>query len=157
MDILLLVVGSSSFGSAATEVMSAFCVFPLRPEGSVAGECLTGHDAIARGILDVDVQVAALHGNDDIEVELQVMRDALFDAKGVVCLANVPAAHLGHCQQERGKGEEERPHSSILRLGLVRRFGFGCCGFRSAGVSRGRRGRMSRTKGVKGLHDRSGL
>ena len=157
MDILLLVVGPSSFGSAATEVVCAFCVLPLGPEGSVAGEGLTGHDAVARGILDVDVQVTALHGNDDIEVELQVMRDTLFDAKGVVCLANVPAAHLGHCQQERGKGEEERPHSSILRLGLVRGFGFGCCGLRSAILSRGRRERVSRTKGVKSLYDRSGL
>jgi hypothetical protein len=90
---------------------------------------------------------------------LQVVRDALFDAEGVVGFARVPAAHLGHCQQERGQREEERPHSSILRLCLVRGFGFGCA-WRSqrcfedmdAGGMR-----LSHTKGVKSFYDRSGL
>jgi hypothetical protein len=31
MDILLLVIGTASFSSAATEVMSTFCILPVRP------------------------------------------------------------------------------------------------------------------------------
>jgi hypothetical protein len=79
------------------------------------------------------VYIVALHGDDNVEIELQVVRDALFDAEGVVGFAHVPAAHLGHCQQERGQGQEERPHSSILRLCLVRGFGFGCACCRQRG------------------------
>jgi hypothetical protein len=132
MDILLLIIGTASFSSAATEVMSAFCVFPVRPDGEFAGEGLGSHDAVARGVLDVEVQVVALHGDDNVEVELQVVRHTLFYAEGMMGLANIPATHLGHCQQERGQGEEERPNSSILCLCLVRGFGFGCCMSRSA-------------------------
>jgi hypothetical protein len=156
MDILLLVIGTASFSSAATEVMSTFCILPVRPDGEVAGESLRSHDAVARGVLDVEVYIVALHGDDNVEVELQVVRDALFDAEGVVGFAHVPAAHLGHCQQERGQGEEERPHSSILRLCLVRGFGFGCCVSRSAWVLCRQR-RPTRTKGVKGFYDRRRL
>ena len=126
MDILLLIIGTSSFGSTATKMMSTLCILPMRPHGWVAVKGLTGHDAVTRGILDVDMEVVAFHGHYDVEVELEIVRDALFYAEGVVRFTHVPAAHLGHCQQERGEGEEERPYSSILCLGLVRRFRFGC-------------------------------
>jgi hypothetical protein len=126
VDILFLVVDASSFSGTASQLVGALDTVPVRPESRVAREGLTGHDTISRGILNVDVHVVALHGDDDVEVELQVVRDALFHAERVVSLAHVPSAHLGHCQQERGQGEKERPHSSILRLCRVGRFGFGC-------------------------------
>jgi hypothetical protein len=126
MDVVFLVVDASSFSGTAAQLVGALDAVPVRPEGGVACQGLTGHDTVSRSILNVDVQVDALHGDNNVEVDLHVVRDALFHAERVMCLAHVPPAHLGHCQRERGQGEEERPHSSIPCLCRVRGFGFGC-------------------------------
>lgn len=55
MNILLLIINTTSLSSAATQGMSAFDVIPLRPESRVAREGLGSHDAVARGVLDVEV------------------------------------------------------------------------------------------------------
>ena len=42
-------------------------------------EELAGEDAVERGVLDVDVQRVARHGDGDVEVDLHVVADGFFD------------------------------------------------------------------------------
>lgn len=77
------------------QLVHALGIHPLAPGGGLARQLAGRQDAIARGVLDVDVQVAALHLDDDVEVDLHVVADALFDGKGVRLGAAPPAANLG--------------------------------------------------------------
>lgn len=79
--------------------------------------------------MDVDVEGVAGHFDDGVEVELQVVRDALFDAEVVRLGAFEPGAEL--CQgKERAHGEDEDgPLAAAPGWGRVGCFGFGCGGF----------------------------
>lgn len=50
--------------------MHALGIHPLRPTGRIFAQRLPRQDAIAAGILHVDVEIGAAHGNDDVEVDL---------------------------------------------------------------------------------------
>ena len=47
--------------------------------GRLFSEKITSQDAVHSGVLHVDMEVRASHGNDDVEVELQFMTDAALD------------------------------------------------------------------------------
>lgn len=80
---------------------------PPRPRRRIAPEHVTREDAVARGILDVDVQVGAEHGDDDVEVDLEFVGDALFDGEEVGFVAGVPASELGAAEEGADYDEEE--------------------------------------------------
>ena len=40
---------------------------------------IAGQDAVHGGILHIDMEVGASHGDDDVEIELQFMTDAALD------------------------------------------------------------------------------
>jgi hypothetical protein len=63
---------------------------PLHPACILALEQVAGEDAVARCVLDVHAQRVAGHVDHDIEVQLQVVRDALFNAEMVVFRAAPP-------------------------------------------------------------------
>lgn len=112
--------------AVVAELVDALCVDPLGPEGAVAVQLGGGEDAVARGILDVDVEVGALHADDNVEVDLQVVGDALFDGKVVRLLAAPPAADLAG---EEDKGDEEHgdgPLAAARGAGDEFGFRFGC-------------------------------
>lgn len=68
---------------------------PLSPICSVFCQQIASEYAIARGILDVDVEVRTEHWDYDVEVYLQFVGDAFLDAEEVRFVAGVPAAELG--------------------------------------------------------------
>lgn len=80
---------------------------PLSPIRGVLGQQVAREDAIARGVLDVDVQVRTEHGDDDVEVYLQFVGDAFFDAEEVRFVSGVPAAELGEGEDGADYDEEE--------------------------------------------------
>lgn len=63
------------------------CIFPLQQ--------LASENAVARRVLDVHAQRVAGHFDDHVEVELEFVRNALFDAKVVVFSAFEPGAQFG--------------------------------------------------------------
>lgn len=69
-------------------------VHPELPAGAFALEQVAGENAVAGGILNVDVEGVAGHANNEIKVQLQVMADTLFDAEVVVLGAVEPGAEL---------------------------------------------------------------
>ena len=46
---------------------------PLRPARGVFAQQVAGEGAVTGGVLHVDVQVGAAHGDDDVEVDLHVV------------------------------------------------------------------------------------
>ena len=69
-----------------------------------AGKEVAGEDAVHGCVLDVDVDVGAFHGNDDVEVELEFVAYALFDGEVVGFGACPPRLEFGECE---GGAEEE--------------------------------------------------
>jgi len=92
--------------STAMQSMHAFGVQPLLPVRRVPPQHIACQDAIARGVLHVDVQVRTAHGDDDIEVDLQLVRNALLDAEMVRLVALEPSVQFGEGEEE-ADGEEE--------------------------------------------------
>jgi len=94
------------------------------------------------------VQVGAAHGDDDVEVDLQVVRDALLDAEVVRLVALPPAVQLRE-GEEQADGQEEGGDLAAAAGGeRIGRFGFGCLLRFSTGLCSGlsRRQRRGRCK-----------
>lgn len=80
MDVLLAkallveILPSSTCNDAAltisAQLVHALLVHPLRPTRLVFVQFGAGQDKVASSILDVDVQIAALHEDNRIEVDL---------------------------------------------------------------------------------------
>lgn len=116
------------------EAVHALCVHPLLPVGGVAGQLVAGEDPVARRVLHVDVQIAAAHLDDDVEVDLHVVADALFDGKRVVLGAAPPAANL---RPQEDAGDEEHgdgPFAAARRLCHILRL---CLGWSRKRISTG--------------------
>jgi len=103
-------------------------VHPHRPGRGVLAQHVPSEDAIARGVLHVDVQVGALHVHDGVEVDLQGVRDAFFDAELLRLAAGVPAAELGEGEEGGEEDEEEGGVAAGGGAAGVGRFGFRCRG-----------------------------
>ena len=78
--------------------MHILAAAPLIPHRPVLRQRIARQDPVPGRILDVDVQIRALHRDHDVEVQLQRSRDAGLDGKGVRCRAREPAGGLGDCQ-----------------------------------------------------------
>ena len=109
----------------AFERVHALGINPVAPGRRVARQHVPGKDAVTASVLDVDVQVAAFHGEDDVEVDLELVGDALFDAEEVGFVAMVPAEELG--EGEEG-GDYDEGEGSIAARGAAA--GVGGLGFR---------------------------
>lgn len=92
--------------TAAMQPMHALGVDPLLPVRRIPPQHVARQDAVARGVLYVDVQIRTPHGDDDVEVDLQFVRDALLDAEVVRLVALRPAVQLREGQQQ-ADGEEQ--------------------------------------------------
>ena len=73
----------------------ALHINPLLPRRGVPLQHIAREDPVAAGILDVNVEVATLHGDNNVEVYLEVVRDAFFDGEKVGFMAGVPSAEFG--------------------------------------------------------------
>lgn len=81
-------------------------IHPLQPTGGVPGQHIPGENAVAAGVLDIDVQIGAGHGHHDVEVDLKVVRHALFHAKQMGFMPAIPATEFGEGKQKREKDQE---------------------------------------------------
>ena len=79
---------------------------PLLPIRSVLCQHVPSEYAIARRILDVDMQVRTEHWNYNVEIYLEFMRDAFLDAKEMGFVAGVPTAELGEREDGADKDQE---------------------------------------------------
>ena len=108
------------------ELVDALGIDPVLPLSGILLEAGGGEDAVAGGILDVHVQVLALHAHDDVEVNLHLAADALLDGEGVVLLAPPPPRQLRPYQRARDQRDDHRPLPAARRPRHVLRFRLGC-------------------------------
>jgi hypothetical protein len=104
------------------ELVHALGVHPLRPVGRVLLQAVGGQNAVARGILHVDAQVLALHAQHDVEVDLQLVADALLDSKRVVLGALPPVAHFSPEEEEGDDGDGDGPLAAARGARDILRF-----------------------------------
>ena len=64
-------------------VSSTTVVYPVAPRCVIFRQHITSKDTIARCILDVDVYIGTVHGEDYVEVDLKVMRNTFFDGEAI--------------------------------------------------------------------------
>lgn len=106
------------------ELMHALLINPLGPGGGLAGQLVRGENAISRGILDIDVQIVAVHLDDDVEIDLHVMADAPFDSKRVRLDTAPPAAELSPHEDAGDEEHSNSPFSATRRLCHILWLGF---------------------------------
>ena len=116
------------------QAMGTARIGPLAPVGGIFGQQIAGEDAVARGILDVDVEVVAEHGDDDVEVDLELVGDSLLDRKEVGFMAAVPAQEFADGEEEGEGDQEEGGVAAGGGATGIGRFGFGWEGRRVSAV-----------------------
>ncbi len=82
-------------------------IHPMAPARRIACKHVPRENAVAAGVLDVDVKVATFHREDDVEVYLKFVGDAFLDAKEVGFMAMVPTKELGEGEDSGDYDESE--------------------------------------------------
>ena len=108
MRVLLLHVLSTPLVPQIVAVVHFLRVHPRGPTGGVFLEQIAGKNTVAAGVLDVDVEVLAPHGDNGVEVYLEGLRDAFFDAELLGFRTGKPAAKLAEGEEEAEEREDER-------------------------------------------------
>lgn len=104
------------------ELVHALLINPLAPGGGLAGQLVRGENAISRGILDVDVQIVAVHLDNYIQINLHVVPDTPLDGERMRLGAAPPATKLsphedaGYEEHGNGPFSATRCLCHILRL-----------------------------------------
>jgi hypothetical protein len=137
------------------ELMHALAVDPLRPAGAVFLQLRSGEDTVARSVLDVDVKVIALHLHDDIEVDLQVMRNALLHREVVSLVSLPPPRRLGPKEHNGEEDHGHRPLAAARRLRDILRFRFSYdkVSIFPKHAEQRCKGALVRTKGIESAHN----
>lgn len=94
------------------ELVDALGVHPLAPVGRIAMQTLLRHDAVASGVLDVDVDVVARHLDHDVEVDLEFVGDFLLDGEFVGFAAAPPAGDFGPDEEDGDDGHGDGPFAA---------------------------------------------
>lgn len=71
------------------------------------------------------MQIAAVHGNDDVEIDLHLVRDALFDGEEVGFMAAVPAEEFAEGEEEGDENKDEGGVAAGRAATGIGGFGFG--------------------------------
>ena len=77
-----------------SQLMLPILINPLQPVRVLELQHLLGVDAVPGRVVHVDVEVRTAHGDDHVDVYLQVVADTFFDEEGVVFVAAPPAGEL---------------------------------------------------------------
>lgn len=140
MDVLLLVRKPAGvfvaeglvLGDAAGGLTVAL-VHPQLPACLLSLQQVAREDVVAGSVLDVDAQRVARHADDDVQVQLQLVRNAFLDAEVVALGAFEPGAELGEGQEGADGEDHDGPLPAAAGRRGVRPLGFGwfaqsvCC------------------------------
>lgn len=99
---------------------------PRIPHRRCHRQHLPREHSVSTCVLHVDMQVFTLHCDDDVQVQLQVVRDALLHAEGVCRRSRPPAPELGDCEPCTEDNDGDGPHAAIVGFGEVGLLGFRC-------------------------------
>ena len=106
------------------QMQSSFGIHPLPPTGGISVQQVASENAIAAGVLNVDVQIGAGHGHHQIKVDLKVVRHAFFHTEKVGFMPAIPSTEFGERKQQREKEEEQRGVATYGAAAGVGGFGF---------------------------------
>jgi hypothetical protein len=101
-------------------------VRPHLPIRVVFLEEVAGKYTVHGRVLHVHMQVLTGHGDDDIEVELELMAHAALDREVVGFVAPPPGAELGNGDERAYDDQSNGPLATTRGGGGIRRFRFGC-------------------------------
>jgi hypothetical protein len=130
--------------------MHPLAIHPLRPGRGVARELLGRQDPVPGRVLHIDVQGGAAHVQDNVNVDVERVRDTLLDGKGVLLGAAPPARELGPEEDQRDERDGDSPLAAARGAGYVLRFGF-CCGVGGGMLVWGGRGLLEGTTHTEGV------
>lgn len=102
-----------------TQLVNPLVVNPVLPHRRIAMELGSSQDPVAGSVLHVDVDVLALHLDDDVEVDIQRMGDALFDGEGVRFGAAPPPGGFGPEEDQGDEADEDGPFAAGGGAGYV--------------------------------------
>lgn len=125
--------------------------------GRVLLKEVPGEDSVGRGVLDVDMEGLAVHGDCDVEVDLHLMADTRFDDEVLFFITREVRGELIVGEPDAG-GEEKEGHNAAA--GGAR--GVGCTSFClseggdrvSKAGAKSWRSRPKRRRGTHGRHQR---
>jgi hypothetical protein len=126
LEVVHVPAASDLAGAQLVDALLGVLARPLRPARWVLAQQVASEGAVAGGVLHVDVQVGAAHADDDVEVDLHVVRDALLDGEGLRRCACEPARRLGPGQPDACEDQRDGPGGGIAALDEVRLLRFGC-------------------------------
>lgn len=89
---IILLVERLVFSRPATRMLIVALLRPHLPASGFTRERLASKDSIPSCILDIHAYIITGHFNDDVKIQLQLMRDALLDTKMVLFRAVEPGA-----------------------------------------------------------------
>lgn len=89
---------------AAFQLVDAFSsIDPVFSPRTILLQHVPGQNAITAGVLDVDMEVGTIHLDDNVQIDLQVVGDALLHGEEVCFLPGVPSSEF--CNgKNRGDG-----------------------------------------------------
>ena len=99
---------------------------PLAEVGGVFAEQVACEGSVAGCVLHVHVEVGARHCDNNVDVDLHVVGDALLNGEGLRGLAGPPARDFGPGEVDACAEEEDGPRGRVATAGQVCLFGFGC-------------------------------
>jgi len=99
---------------------------PLAPVCRVFAQEVTGKGAVASGVLHVDVEISAPHGDNDVKVDLHVVGHTLLDRKRLRGGPGEPARDLGPRQVETCQNECGCPGGGVTAPDQVGLLCLGC-------------------------------
>lgn len=102
--------------------MHALLVDPLRPTRLVFVQFGAGQDKVASSILDVDVQIAALHEDNGIEIDLHRVRNPLLDCKCMRFGSAPPTGNFGPEKEDGYNSHGDGPFAAAFGSGDILRF-----------------------------------
>lgn len=105
------------------QTMHALDCHPLTPVRRVQPQLLRREDPVASGILDIDVNVGTAHGNDEIQIDLQIVPNALFNTERVYLGTAPPPRKLREREEYRNDHDGNSPLAATRRPRYILRFG----------------------------------
>lgn len=107
----LFVPGSPLLFSCAQGVTS-LPALPLRPRRRLSVQCHPSQDPVSSSILNVEMDIIAFHRNNNIEVDLQVVRDALFHRECMRRDSDPPSLDFCDTEEYGAQNEHDGPDTA---------------------------------------------
>lgn len=96
--------------------MELAVISPLDPRCRILVQLRASQNPVSTGILNIHVQILAAHVHHNVQVDLQVVPNPLFNTECVCCLSRPPPAKFCRSQPYARKHEHYCPDAARVAL-----------------------------------------